>query len=228
MLVLSDVLMGFFDMVPVGMFFAASLILMKCYFNKMSKGCFACYATGLMMVSFAGFFKAIYKILLTLRVCNFDSLEKCLFPMQAIGFIVIGLSMAHVSLGTGRYRKRYFCSALPTVMLLSYAGSYEGVPVFSGTMLFVCLMCLGLLFYVAVLALAASKMKKPGIIVLLVISFIFSLGMGYLSTQDAMNDFIKEIVNTIGQGSMLWAAILLRKNGLGATDATVSMKKQME
>ena len=49
------------------------------------------------------------------------------------------------------------------------------------------------------------------------LSFICSLGMGYLSSQDfaqaAMN-WIAEAVNIVGQGTLLTGTYLLHQNGL--------------
>ena len=49
------------------------------------------------------------------------------------------------------------------------------------------------------------------------VSFVCSLGMGYLSSKDfaeaAMN-WIAEGVNVVGQGALLVSTILLHKNGL--------------
>jgi hypothetical protein len=60
-------------------------------------------------------------------------------------------------------------------------------------------------------------MKKPAWISLFVVSFLCSLCMGYLSSQDfaqaAMN-WIAEGVNVIGQGTLLVGAYWMHKNGL--------------
>ena len=68
-----------------------------------------------------------------------------------------------------------------------------------------------------VLCILAAKLKKPGLIAIFVLSFVCSLGMGYLSSKDfteaAMN-WIAEGVNVVGQGSLLVGAYLLHKNGL--------------
>jgi hypothetical protein len=68
-----------------------------------------------------------------------------------------------------------------------------------------------------VLCILAAKLKKPWLIAIFVLSFVCSLGMGYLSSKDfteaAMN-WIAEGVNVVGQGSFLAGAYLLHKNGL--------------
>ena len=65
--------------------------------------------------------------------------------------------------------------------------------------------------------LLGKELKKTGIIVIFVISFICCLGMGYLSSKDfteASMNWIAEGVNVVGQGCFLWGAISLRKAGL--------------
>ena len=94
--------------------------------------------------------------------------------------------------------------------------------VYSGTALFVSLMVVGLGLLDAGLIALAVRAKKRGIIVLLVVSFVCSLCMGYLSSRDfsaaAMN-WIAEGVNIVGQGTFLAAAVLLRKAGKEAAAA---------
>ena len=88
--------------------------------------------------------------------------------------------------------------------------------IYSGTALFVSLMVVGLGLLDAGLIALAVRAKKRGIVVLLVVSFVCSLCMGYLSSRDfsaaAMN-WIAEGVNIVGQGTFLAAAVLLRKAG---------------
>ena len=90
-------------------------------------------------------------------------------------------------------------------------------PVFRGTFVFVGLMVAGLGIMDTVLCILAAKLKKPWLIVLFVVSFVCSLGMGYLSSKDfadaAMN-WIAQGVNVVGQGLLLVGAVLLHKAGL--------------
>ena len=94
---------------------------------------------------------------------------------------------------------------------------YSVPPVFSGTFVFVGLMVAGLGVLDTVLCILAVKMKKPWLIAIFALSFICSLGMGYLSSKDfaeaAMN-WIAEGVNVVGQGSLLLGVYMLHKNGL--------------
>ena len=70
----------------------------------------------------------------------------------------------------------------------------------------------------AVLCILAAKLKKPWLIAILVLSFVCSLGMGYLSSKDfaeASMNWIAEGVNVVGQGTLLLGAWVLHKSGLG-------------
>ena len=89
--------------------------------------------------------------------------------------------------------------------------------VFSGTFVFVALMVLGLLGVDVGMSVIAKKMKKPAVIILFVISFIFSLMMGYLSAKDFSQSYmnwVAEGVNVIGQFSLFMGVFILDKAGL--------------
>ena len=94
---------------------------------------------------------------------------------------------------------------------------YSVPPVFSGTFVFVGLMIAGLGIMDVVLCILSTKLKKPWLIAIFALSFVCSLCMGYLSSQDftqASMNWIAEGVNVVGQGSLLLGAIILHKNGL--------------
>jgi len=189
------------DYIPVLLFTVAGIILMRDLYNKMSKGAFALFAAGLIDVTCAGALKAIYKLLYAMGVCEFTPLSDMFFPVQSIGFLLAGIGIL--------------------AMVLHRQGNAYAVvpPVFKGTFIFVSLMVLGLGMLDAVLCVLSAKLKKPALIGLFVISFVCSLGMGYLSTRDfaqASMNWIAEGVNVVGQGSLLVGALLLHKNGLAS------------
>ena len=68
-----------------------------------------------------------------------------------------------------------------------------------------------------VFCILCKKLKKNRVMVLFIVSFLCSLCMGYLSSQDfaeaAMN-WIAQSVNIVGQGCFLAGALCLRKAGL--------------
>lgn len=212
-----SVSMALVDYIPVIFFGVAAVLLMRDLYHKMSKGAFALFATGTINVFSAGALKATYKLLYALGACDFEALNHMFFPVQSLGFLLAGLGMlamithpqnekAKTDDG-GRGKNGGGTAALMVVP-----------PVFSGTFLFVGLMVAGLGMMDVVLSILSGKMKKKAPIALFVLSFICSLCMGYLSSQDfakASMNWIAEGVNVVGQGSLLWGVLMLHKAGLG-------------
>lgn len=194
--------MALVDYIPVFFFGAAALILQKDLYNKMSKGAYALFCAGTIDVFLSGFLKALYKLLYAANVCDFSTLDTLFFPLQAIGFILAGLGL--VCLTTRPQGKgRMYAVAVPAV--------------FSGTMIFVVLMVLGLFGIDFSLSAVAKKMKKPIVIVILALSFIFSLMMGYLSSKNFSQSYmhwVAESVNVFGQAFFFIGTMILHKSGL--------------
>lgn len=193
--------MALVDFIPVILYTIAAVILQRDLYGRMSKGAFALFAAGTIDVIAAGALKALYKLLYALNVCDFQPLNSMFFPVQSIGFLLAGLGV--VAMLTHKQSERLSAVAAPAV--------------FSGTFVFVALMILGLGAMDGGLIVLAKKLKKPGAIVLLVLSFILCLGMGYLSSKDfgksSMN-WIAEGVNLLGQLFLLLAVLTLHKAGL--------------
>ena len=197
-----SVSMALVDYIPVLFFAIASVILMRDLYNKMSKGAFALFSAGVIDVTVAGALKATWKLLYAAGACNFEALDAMFFPVQSIGFLLAGVGV--LAMLTHKQSKTALMAAAP--------------PVFSGTFVFVGLMVAGLGMMDAVLCILAAKLKKPWLIAILVLSFVCSLGMGYLSSKDfaeASMNWIAEGVNVVGQGTLLLGAWLLHKSGLG-------------
>ena len=196
-----SVSMALVDYIPVLFFAIASVILMRDLYNKMSKGAFAIFAAGTIDITCAGALKATYKLLYAAGVCDFEALNAMFFPVQSIGFLLAGIGILAM-----------LChkQSKTTVMVVA-------PPVFSGTFIFVGLMVAGLGIMDVVLCILAAKLKKPALIALFVLSFICSLCMGYLSSQDfaeASMNWIAEGINVVGQGALLAGVALLHKSGL--------------
>ena len=196
-----SVSMALVDYIPVIFFAIAAVILQRDLYNKMSKGAFALFAAGTINVTCAGALKATWKLLYALGICDFEALNAMFFPVQSIGFLLAGIGI--LAMLTHKQSKSVALAVVP--------------PVFSGTFVFVGLMVAGLGIMDTVLCILAGKLKKPALIAVFVISFVCSLCMGYLSSQDfaeASMNWIAEGVNVIGQGTLLLGVCLLHKNGL--------------
>ena len=196
-----SVSMALVDCIPVIFFAIASVILLRDLYNKMSKGAFALFAAGTINVTCAGALKATYKLLYAANICDFEALNAMFFPVQSIGFLLAGIGI----IATLTCKQTTTLAVAPTV--------------FSGTFVFVAFMVAGLGFMDVGLCIIAFKMNKQrlGTILAFAFSFVCSLCMGYLSSQDfaeaAMN-WIAEGVNVVGQGALLVGTVLLHKGGL--------------
>lgn len=196
-----SVSMALVDYIPVIFYAIAAVILLRDLYNKMSKGAFALFSAGVIDITMAGALKATWKLLYALGACNFEALDHMFFPVQSIGFLLAGLGI--LAMLVHKQTKTTALAVAP--------------PVFTGTFVFVGLMVIGLGIVDFVLCALAVKLKKPWLIAIFAVSFLCSLCMGYLSSQDfaeASMNWIAEGVNVVGQGMLLVGTILLHKNGL--------------
>ena len=199
--------MALVDYIPVILFAVAAVMLQRDLYNKMSKGAFALLAAGTLMIVLAGFFKATWKLLYAIPVCDFVPLNRVFFPMQTTGFVLTGLALIAL-LCAHQGKHAAYAVALPVVPA-----------VYEGTMIFVTLMILGMLGMCASLAIIAKRMKRPLAVVCFAVAFVFMLAMGYLSSRDftqASMNWIAQGVNIVGQGALLWGAVILHKAGLAS------------
>ena len=173
--------MAIVDYIPVALFIAAAVLLQRDLYNKMSKGAFALFAAGTLMIMTAGLFKATWKLLYAMNVCDFVALNEVFLPMQAVGFLLTGAAL--IALLTARQGPG-----------TAYAVAAAPLPYTSG-MIFIVLMVLGTLGMCASLIVIAARMKRRGAAALFAVAFVFMLGMGYLSSRD----FTQAAMNWIAQ-----------------------------
>lgn len=200
--------MALVDFVPVALFIATAILLQRDLYNKMSKGAFALFSAGTLMIMVAGIYKAIWKLLYALNVCDFVALNKVFFPMQTTGFVLAAVALIAL-----------LCARQGSGAALSAAA----VPAaYESSLLFVVLTVLGTLGICGSLCVMARRMKRAGAFVLFVVAFIFLLAMGYLSSRDftqASMHWIAQFTNIVAQGALLLGAVSLHKAGLSAADA---------
>lgn len=158
--------MAIVDLIPVVLFFMAALLLLKDLYNKLYKGAYALLATGSIMVLTGGIFKALWKVLVALGICDFRALDISFFPLSGVGFMLVFLSLV----GSLRKHEESLLAAV-------------AVPEFTSNMPFVALQIVGCAGMQIMLMLIAKKMKATKAIILFVIAFITMLGMGYLSAK---------------------------------------------
>ena len=190
--------MALMDFLPVLFFGYAAALLQRDLYNKMRKSHFALFAAGTINIFAAGFLKALWKLLYAAGICDFQSLNTMFLPVQSIGFLLAGLGIVLMMTA----RKKLLLAA---------------PPVFSGSVIFILMMVLGLGSICTVLSILAVKMKKKGAMILFIAAFLCSMGMGAMSGQDvtqAWFNWVEQGINCVGQGLLMAGVIILDRAGL--------------
>ena len=198
-----NIVMAFVDYIPVVMFLIAAIILQRDLYRSMSKGAFALFSAGTITVFVAGLFKATWKLLYALGICDFVALNKCFFPMQTVGFVLAAAGVVAMLCYRQGKGTMYSVAAAPAA--------------FTSNMPFVVLMVLGVAALDISLCVVSKRRKATGAMLLYLVSFVFIMGMGYLSSRDfaqASMNWLAEGVNIIGQGSFLAASVLMHKKAV--------------
>ena len=196
--------MALVDYVPVLFFGVAAVLLQRDLYNKMFKGAYAIFAAGTINIFAAGFLKATWKLLYAAGICDFQALNLMFLPVQSLGFLLAGLGLVGM-----------FCWKKQTAALA------VAPPVFSGSIVFIMMMVLGLGAICTVLSIVAVKMKKKWAMLMFVLAFVCSMGMGYMSSHDstsALVNWIEQGINCMGQGMLMGGTLMLHKAGLAEMD----------
>ena len=192
--------MALADFVPVALFAVAAVLMQRDLYNKMPKYAYACFAAGCVDVFLAGFLKALWKLLYAMNLCDFHVLNTMFLPVQSIGFLLLGLGILGLFIGR---KKAALMLAAP--------------PVFSGSVVFIMMMVLGLGCLCTCLSILAVKMKKKAAVVLFVLAFVCSMGMGAMSGQDSSQawvNWVEQSINCVSQLCLMGGVLTLHKAGL--------------
>ena len=196
-----NVPMALFDLVPVILFFAASFIIGADLGKRMPLPNKVLYYVGFILVTAAGALKALYKLIYAVGYGSIDWMNDQFFTSQSIGFVLTGaallISLKKQNKNRGSDTRHY--AFLPVGVLVGMSVT-------------------GLFAMFAALCKYAAELKKKSAIVLLVMSFILSLGMGYLSSRNfdgAGINWVAQTINSFAQLTYLIGAVILHKSALG-------------
>ena len=190
--------MALMDFVPVVFFGISAAILRRDLFNKMSRQIFSLFSAGTFFIFMAGLLKATWKLLYAANICDFQVINTMFMPTQSIGFLLTGAAVVMMLAG-----KKAPVMAVP--------------PVFGGTMVFIPMMVLGLGAMITVLSVLAAKLRKKPIMILFVLSFLASMAMGGMATQDSTLswvNWVEQSLNCVGQGALVLGVVMLDRAGL--------------
>ena len=201
--------LALFDFIPCVIYLVTVLILQKDLYGKMSRVSYTLYAAGTAMVFFAGIGKAMWKLLIAANVCDFEKLNSMAMPVQSIGFILAGAGLL-----------LFVCKKQKTTL---YSAA---LPVFSGSMIFIFMMVIGVGLSCGSLMAFACKLKKKKIIPLFVLAFVLLLAMGYLGSKNfelSYINWIAEGINTLAQSVLLIGVCIIHKSGLKNIEKAVEL-----
>lgn len=190
------VAMAIADFAPVLLFAAAAVLMLRDFYEELSKSGFSLLSAGVINVFAAGFLKAVWKLLYALGICDFHALNTMFLPLQSIGFLMAGFAM---------------------LMLMSKrrnAAMMLAPPLFKGSVVFLSMMVIGLGCMCTSLAVRAAKCGRKIAAFFFIMAFVFSMGMGYAGSLDpalAWVNWFEESVNTVSQACMLAGMIIIHK-----------------
>lgn len=204
--------LALFDYIPVVLFAITGVTIMRDLYNKLSKGAFALISAGVIMVLVAGVYKATWKLFYCLGVADFYLLNNAFLPIQAAGFLLLGIGMIAATFFPQGKNKMY--------ALIATAAPAQN----RGAMFFIVFMVLGYLGFCGGLVRLSAKMKKTSALVLFVVSFVLLMGMGYLGSREGSHldpaaNWLEEGVNTCAQLCLLSGVTILHKAGLAERES---------
>ena len=213
-----SLIMGIVDLIPVILFTLAGCIIIKVMFNVLKKPFAVMLCSGVTLSLTAGLFKAIWKILLSLNVCDFYPFNVMFMPTQSLGFVLIGVGLISLLFDKKKDNEATVAiSALPLLSLVVLATPAKQV---DGSIVFIAMLVIGEIMIATTLCFLAIKNKKWLCLVLFIISFIGLMVMGAmkpLSTKMNLtvtaSNWIEEAVNIIAQATLLVGCYLLNKVG---------------
>ena len=213
-----SLIMGIVDLVPVIIFALAGALLIKVMFNALKKPFAVLLCSGVTLSLTAGVFKAIWKILLSLNICDFYPFDIMFMPTQSLGFILMGVAL--ISLLFSKEESKANVAMWPLALII-----FAGTPAkqVSGSVAFIAMLVIGEIMIATSLSYLAIKNKNWLCLVMFVLSCISLIIMGAmkpLSTKMELTvtaaNWIEESVNIVAQASLFIGCYLLNKKGFFA------------
>lgn len=216
-----SLIMGLVDLIPVILFTLAGCIIIKELFNKLRKPFAVMLCSGVTLSLTAGLFKAIWKILLSLNICDFYPFDVMFMPTQSLGFILMGVGL--LSLLFKNKNENNVTASVITLPLLLIVFAGTPAKLVDGNIAFIAMLVIGELMIATSLSYLAIKNKNWLCLVLFIVSCVALIMMGAmkpLSTKLSMDvttaNWVEESINIVAQSALLVSVYLLSKKGFFA------------
>lgn len=155
-------------------------------------------AGGMIMAFIGGFFKALWKLLYGLQICDYVLLDHSFFPLQGPGFLLFFLGLCGLF-----YKKDKNTLRVSTI------------PVILSSLPFIVMQIVGLGGSQFILGYLSIKKKNYKGLIFCILAFIFMLAMGYLGAKfdDSSNmHWIAQMVNICSMSFFLLGTLSVRKS----------------
>lgn len=199
--------MAIVDCIPVALFFIAAVILQRDLYPHLVKGAYSLVAAGSIMALLGGVFKAMWKVLYALNVCDYPLLDNALFTLQGPGFLLFFMGLLGLFIGKKKKKDVVLHTAPAAVPV-----------VFASSMPFIVMQVVGLGGAQIALSVAGVKNGNRKAPIFFALSFVFMLGMGYLGSKfdDSSNmHWIAQLTNVLSMAAFLLGTVSLHKSGYG-------------
>ena len=216
-----SLIMGIVDLIPVILFALAGCILIKYLFNVLKKPFAVFLSSGVTFGITAGTLKALWKILLSLDICDFYPFDAMFMPIQSLAMVLIGVGLISILFDKEIREAPKANMVIWPLILIILTGTPARLE--NGSMMFIAILVIGEAMIATSLSFLAVKNKNWVCLVLFIISFIGLMVMGAmkpLSTKMNLSvtaaNWIEESVNIVAQLSLLAGCYLLNKKGFFA------------
>ncbi|MBE6877079.1 MAG: hypothetical protein E7496_10270 [Ruminococcus sp.] len=191
------------DIVPVALFFLGCIELMKAFYPRMTQAQYTLFASGGTMIFLAGMLKAVWKLLLVMRICDYSMLSDAFFPVQSTGFVLTAVSMAGI---TGKKKKTSEEKSFSALL---------AVPLVETKLPFIILTFMGTTVFYGTLMILSFRRKAKLTAVFFIGAYIFSVMQIFLAVKfdnSSVMNWMAEFVNLLAQACMVSGAFSLHKS----------------
>ena len=192
--------MAMIDLIPVILFFIATLFQMKVLYPRMTPGQYAMYSTGAIMLFIGGILKVIWKFLYALSVCDYQLLSEQFFPMQGFSFVLMAVAL--ISTLSRKDKKDTLFEASPAVPLVTTHIPFLIMTFFGTTAWHIALLRVGFL----------TKKKS---MIFFILSYIASMAQVVLASKfddSPSMHWTAEFTNILAQSFLLTGSYLVMKH----------------
>ena len=217
-----SIIMGLVDLLPVILFTLSGCIIIKVMFNELRKPFAVMICSGVTLSITAGLFKALWKILLALNVCDFYPFNVMFMPIQSLGFILMGVGLISLLFKKKEEKSGDKVNVATLPVILATLAATPAIKE-DGSIVFIAFLVIGAAMIATSLSYLAVKNKNWICLILFIVNFVGLIIMGAmkpLSSKMGLDvtaaNWVEQSVNTVAQAALLVGAYLMNKKGFFA------------